>query len=176
MIKSLFIFYVIVTVSSCTSSIPYPRGWPEITNEIVPNCKNFEGIYKNFDGENYLSELLGLDEVFLHMDQKIQLSFLENGNMIVKVLDIYNENTRFNITPDYMDYTCDDGTINIKGKPDFFIHPLFIFTSSPLIKLNTAEDQSIIANIKYKSNTLVFLTLPVFSNDIVWRKWKRITE
>ena len=169
-------FYVVVTVSSCTSSIPYPRDWPEITNEIIPNCKNFEGIYKNFNGEKYLSELFGLEEVILHKDQKIQLSFLENKNMIVKVLDTYNEKTSFEINPNYMDYTCDGGIINIKGKPDFFIHPWIISLSSPLIKLNTAEDQSIIANIKHKMNTVVFLTLPIYINNIEWRKWKRITE
>ena len=83
MIKSFFTFYVIVTVSSCTSSIPYPHNWPEITNEIVQDCENFEGIYENFNGEKYLSDLFGLEEVILHKDQKIKLSFSKRKNMVV---------------------------------------------------------------------------------------------
>jgi len=176
MIKSLFTFYVVVTVSSCTSSIPYPHSWPEITNEIIQNCENFEGIYENFNGEKYLSDLFGIEEVILHKDQKIQLSFLKSKNMIVKVLDDYNEKTSFEITSNYMEYTCDNGTINIKGNPEFYIHPWIISSSIQLIKLNTTEDQSIIANIKHKSNTLAFLILPILSNNTEWRKWKRITE
>jgi len=175
-IKFLFIFYAIVIASSCTSSVPYPQNWPEITNEIVHDCKNFEGIYKNFNGKFYLSDLFGLEEIILHKDQKIKLSYLENKNMIVKVLDTYNEKKSFKINPNYMDYTCDDGTINIKGKPEFFIHPWIISSSSPLIKLKTAEDQSIIANIIHKSNTLAFFIVPIFSNNTEWRQWKRISE
>lgn len=176
MIKSFFTFYVIVTVSSCTSSIPYPHNWPEITNEIVQDCENFEGVYENFNGEKYLSDLFGLEEVILHKDQKIKLSFSKRKNMIVKVLDDYNEKTSFKITSNYMKYTCDNGTINIKGNPEFYIHAMIIATSTPLIKLNTAEDQSIIANIKHKSNSLAFFILPILSNNTEWRKWKRINE
>ena len=175
-IKFSLIFYAILIVSSCTSTVPYPQNWPEITNEIVHDCKNFEGIYKNFNGKFYLSDLFGLEEVILHKDQKIKLSDFESKNMIVKVLDTNNENKRFTISPNYMDYTCDDGSINIKGKLEFFIHSWIISSSSSLIKLNTAEDQSIIANIVHKSNTLAFFILPIFSNNIEWRKWEKISE
>ena len=75
-----------------------------------------------------------------------------------------------------MEYTCDNGTINIKGNPEFYIHPMIISTSTSLIKLNTAEDLSIIASIKHKSNSLAFFILPILSNNTEWRKWKRTNE
>ena len=174
--KIYFTFYVVVTVSSCTSKMPYPPDWPEITDETIQDCKNFDGIYENFNGEKYLSDLFGLEEIILDTDQKIQLTILENKNLKVKVLDTYNEKTSFTITPNYMDYTCDDGTIHIKGKPDYVFAPSIIVVSSPFIKINTAEDQSIIADIIHKVNTLVFFALPVFNNNTEWRKWERITE
>ena len=174
--KLYFTFYVVVTVSSCTHKMPYPPNWPEIIDETKQDCKNFNGIYENFNGEKYLSNLFGLEEVILHTDQKIQLTILENNNLKVKVLDTYNEKTSFKITPNYMDYTCNDGTIHIKGKPDYLFHPYVISVSSPLIKINTAEDQSVIAYLTHKMNTLVFFTLPVFNNNTEWRKWERITE
>ena len=176
MTKLLFTFYLVVTVCSCTSKMPYPLDWPEITNETMQDCKNFEGVYENFNGEKYLSDLFGLEEVILDTDQKIQLTILKNKNMKVKVLDTYNEKTSFIVSPNYMDYTCDNGTIHIKGKPDYLFHPYLIATSSPFIKLNTAEDQSIIVYITHKINTLVFFALPVFNNTTEWRKWERITK
>ncbi len=160
-------------VSNCTSTTPYPKNWPEISEAPEENCSYLEGTYQNFNGNKYLSDLFGMDYVPAYEDQRIRLE-IENGDRL-KLVVIENEQDiiLYEITAENDEYECENGEIRFKGLRENYFHVFVSATSRAEIKLNAGEDQSIIAEVKHESFSLGFFILPIISNKVVWGRWEK---
>ena len=154
--------------------MPYPKDWPAIDKTTQQTCSELEGTYKNFNGEKYLSELFGIEHLFLTEYTTIEIAILDENAIEISIYDKGENKTKFKISKDNAGYYCENGTINLVGYHQFYVHPMVIATSHAEIKLDDAEDNSLIANVKHKSYSLGFLILPIAANNIEWEKWERI--
>ena len=163
----------IIVICSCTTRSPYPNGWPEIDETPDQNCSELEGTYENFNGDNYLSELFGIEGVPLIEWQNLEITFIDDNTMELTISEDSKEIATFKILNGKNGYYCEKGTINLIGYNQYFFNPMVIATSYAEIKLDDAEDDSLIAHVKHKSYSLGFMILPITVNNIVWEKWEK---
>ena len=165
---------VTVNMYACTSTLPYPENWPAIDTSQSEGCAKFNGTYNNFDGKNYLSDLFSIQDVVVNEEQQVRLIIKEENKLEATVIQDDKEITKQSITAKEHSYSCEDGGIYLESKREYFIDSAVFATSLAEIRLKTAEDQSIIAEVKHKSLSMVMLLLPVRNNNIVWKKWEKI--
>lgn len=173
-ISYCFAIVIILVISSCTSTTPYPKSWPEVHEAPSESCSYLEGTYQNFNGKKYLSDLFGMDYALKFEAQEIQLDVSKKDLLKLVALDENKEIILYEITADNDEYECVDGTIHFKGLRENYFHVFVTATSRAEIKINAGEDQSLIAKVKHESFSLGFFVLPILSNNIVWGRWEKL--
>ena len=173
-ISCCFAIVIILLASACTSTTPYPKSWPEVSEATSESCSYLEGTYQNFNGKKYLSDLFGMDYALKFEAQEIRLDLSNEDRLKLVVLEEDKETMLYEITADADDYECVDGTVHFKGLREYYFHAFVSATSRAEIKINAAEDQSLIAEVKHESFSLGFFVLPILSNKIVWDRWEKL--
>ena len=173
-ISYCFAIVFILVVSSCTSTTPYPKSWPEVSEAPSVSCSYLEGTYQNFNGKKYLSDLFGMDYELKFEVQEIKLDVSNQDRLKLIGIEDEKEFILYEITAEADDYECVDGTIHFKGLREYYFHAFVNATSRAEIKINVAEDQSLIAEVKHESFTLGFFVMPIFSNKIDWGRWEKL--
>ena len=172
--KCYFSLIIALFVSSCTSTTPYPKSWPEVSEATSESCSYLEGTYQNFNGKKYLSDLFGMDYAIKFEVQGIRLEVSSKDQLKLVGIEDEKDIVIYEITTEDDEFECVDGTIHFNGLREYFFHPFISATSRPEIKINVAEDQSLIAEVKHESFSLGFFTMPIFSNKIEWGRWEKL--
>ena len=173
-ISYCFAIVIILVVSGCTSTTPYPKRWPEVNEAPSENCSYLEGTYQNFNGKRYLSDLFGMEYALKFETQEIRLDVSYEDRLKLVILEEDKEIILYEITAEDDDYECVDGAIHFKGLRENYFHVFVSATSRAEIKINAAEDQSLIAKVKHESFSLGFFVMPILSNKIEWGRWEKL--
>jgi len=165
--------FLLLLLSCCTTNVPYPEAWPEITQDTENKCLDLEGRYKNSNDNSYLSDLFNIDSLVSKEDITIELKIKDSETLLVSEIQLDKDPIDHEITLAQHEYTCLDGVINFKRDREYFLHQVVMLTSRADVQLFNSEE-FLVAKLTYRSYTLVMLALPVKHNNIKWEKWKII--
>lgn len=168
-------FFLLLLLSCCTTNVPYPEAWPEITQLSGNKCLELEGSYKNSNNYSFLSDLFKIDTSGPKKDLTIKLKIKDSETLLVFVNQPDKDPINHEITLAKHEYNCNNGVINFKREREYYIHQVVMATSRADVQLFNSEE-FIVAKLTHRSYTLAMLVLPIKNNNIKWEKWVKINH
>lgn len=173
--NSIFTITLIVSLSACTTSTPYPDGWPTFNLNAENSCADLEGNYKNDNEKNFLSDLFNINIAGEKDNSSVEIEIKNTETLIVTLHREDRKPQRREITLRKNGYSCKNGVIHFKQDREYYVHQVVVATSRANVELFNS-DKHIIAKIIHKSYSLAMLILPVKNNNQQWEKWSRVSH
>jgi len=167
--------FLLLLLSCCTTNVPYPETWQEITQNSGYKCLDLEGLYRNNNDNFYLSDLFNVEILGPKEDVTIELKIKDSETLSVSVNQSDKDPINHEITLAQDEYNCKDGVINFKRDREYYIHQVLMATSRADVQLFNSEE-FMVAKLTHRSYTLAMLVLPIKNNNIKWEKWEKINH
>ncbi len=168
--------FLLLLLSCCTTNVPYPETWQDITQNSGNKCLDLEGLYRNNNDDFYLSDLFNIEILGPKEDVTIELKIKDSETMSVSVNQSDKDPINHEITLAQHEYNCKEGVINFKRDREYFIDQVVMLTSRADVQLFNSE-KFMVAKLIHRSYSLIMpFFLPIKNNIIKWKKWEKINH